>query len=790
MQSTLLSKFTQFLLISVIIFGYGCQRTDLPDTTPPPTTAPAIVINDATQVMASISGIVLDESNAPIANAVVTSGTASTTTNNDGLFVFNNINLSKENGNITATKAGYFKGIRSFKTTVGKNHSVRLQLMQRTLSGTVSGTAGGTITANGGATIIFPTNAFVTATGTAFTGTVNVYSRWINPTAANLAAIIPGDLRGIGTNGAENILETYGMVGAELTDASGNVLKIATGKTATISFPIPASLSATAPASIVLWHFDEATARWKQNGTATKAGSTYTAVVDKFSFWNCDVPIANFINLDYTLINATNNTPLVNTSTRIKRANGNYGYGITNNAGFVSGLVPKNEVLILEVIANSACGTIVHTQNIGPFAANTSLGNINVTIPTAQFVQFTGTVTNCTGAAVSNGYVSLAGAGGYAGFANTSATGAFSFSILNCSGTIATYNYQATDITTGQQSSVATGSNATGTINLGTIAACGTAAVADVYVAGVENGIAKVWKNGVATSLSIATDSAEAYSVYVSGTDVYVAGTANNRARVWKNGVGTNLTTGANGAGLAQSVFVVGSDVYAAGFEGSGSNEEAKIWKNGVATTLTSGANEYGFAASVFVVGTDVYVAGAAIDSLSNQPERAVFWKNGVRTTLTTGTNYGNANSIFVLGNDVYVAGTQFITNTNQLSRAVVWKNGTPTFLTPGTSNDGTATNVFAIGTDVYVAGFVENNNGATATAKIWKNGVETTLANGNSVLYANAVFVKGTDVYVAGNAYPANGGDPNNSSVWKNGLLTNYFGSTNNVGAYSIFVK
>jgi hypothetical protein len=318
--------------------------------------------------------------------------------------------------------------------------------MQRALSGTVNAATGGTITSNGGATIVFPANAFVTATGTAFTGTVNVYSRWINPTAANLAAIIPGDLRGISTNGTENILETYGMVGAELTDASGNTLKIATGKTATISFPIPASLNGSAPASIVLWHFDEASARWKQNGTATKTGSTYTAQVDKFSFWNVDVPNTNFINLDYTLLNAATNTPLVSTSTRIKRANGTYGYGITNNTGFVSGLVPKNEVLVLEVIANSACGTVVYSQNIGPFAVNTSLGNINVAIPAVQFVQFTGTLTTCTGAAVSNGYVSLSGTGGYAGFGNTSATGAFSFSILNCSGSIATYNYQGTDV--------------------------------------------------------------------------------------------------------------------------------------------------------------------------------------------------------------------------------------------------------------------------------------------------------------------------------------------------------
>src|SRR5258708_2900109 len=54
----------------------------------------------------------------------------------------------------------------------------------------------------------------------------------------------------------------------------------------------------------------------------------------------------------------------------------------------------------------------------------------------------------------------------------------------------------------------------------------------DVYVAGSEyNGAkdtAKVWKNGVATSLTNGVNNAEGYSVYVSGTDVYVSGYEDN----------------------------------------------------------------------------------------------------------------------------------------------------------------------------------------------------------------------------------------------------------------------
>jgi hypothetical protein len=781
MRKNLLCKLSNLIVLSTLIFTIGCKRTEIPVTPDPTPTNPiGGVVNDATQVTASVSGIVLDETNAPIANAVVTSGTATTTTNSNGMFIFQNISLSKENGNVTVVKAGYFKGIRSFKTTEGKNHTVRIQLMQRVLSGTVNAAAGGTITSNGGATIIFPANAFVTSAGAAYTGTVSVYSRWIDPTAANLPFVIPGDLRGVSTTGVENILETYGMVGAELVDASGNVLKIATGKTATVSFPIPASLSATAPASIVLWHFDDASARWKENGMATKTGSTYTAQVDKFSFWNCDLANASFINLDYTLINATTNSPLVSTSTRIKRANGSYGYGITNNAGFVSGLVPKNEALVLEVV--SRCGAVVYSQNVGPYSTNTSLGNISATLPASQYINFTGTLLNCSAAPVTNGYVSLYVTGGGSGYVVTNATGAFSFSILNCSNGNLTYAYQGTDNITVQQSNVLTGSAISGTVNLGNILTCGATSLGDVYAVGTEintsnNRVPKLWKNGIATNLSSGTIDGNANSVFVSGTDVYVAGMQPYfNATFWKNGIATNLIAGTNSS-TASSVFVAGTDVYVAGwqFNSAASIEEAKIWKNGIATTLGSGINS-SHANSIFVVGADVYVVGYESTGIGSYT-RAVIWKNGIITYLTNSTNFGSAISTYVSGSDVYVVGQEG-------NIATVWKNGIATILGSGNL---LATSIFVNGTDVYVAG-TESNGLGTSLATVWKNGIATNLTTGTTSSRASSIFVLGTDIYVGGNEF--NSSSISIAKVWKNGIGTNLTNGTKDAYVTSIFVK
>jgi hypothetical protein len=793
MRKNFLCKLLTIVAVSVLIFTLGCKRTEIPVTPDPTPTNPiGGVVNDAAQVTASVSGIVLDETNAPIANAVVTSGTATTTTNTNGMFIFQNISLSKENGNVTVVKAGYFKGIRSFKTTEGKNHTVKIQLMQRVLSGTVNAAAGGTINSNGGATIIFPANAFVTSTGAAYTGTVSVYSRWIDPTAANLPFVIPGDLRGVSTTGVENILETYGMVGAELADASGNILKIATGKTATVSFPIPASLSATAPASIVLWHFDEASTRWKENGTATKTGSTYTAQVDKFSFWNCDVP-SNFINLDYSLINATTNTALIVTSTRIKRVyNGSYGYGITNNTGFVSGAVPKNEALVLEVLSGYPCNTVVYSQNIGPFATNTSLGNILINTVTNQTVTFTGTLTNCSGGASTIGYVSLAALNGIAAFGNTNANGAFSFSVLNCTGNNLSYNYQGTDVSSLQQSAVLNGIATSNTVNLGNLVACNLSSVLDdIYVAGGENGIAKVWKNGIGFNLSTFPDTANANAVFISGTDVFVAGIKNRKAVYWKNGVLFTLS-GTNEFGTATSIYVDGNDVYISGNieDNIGNNISAKVWKNGIATTLSSVNSPT--TSSVFVSGADVYVAGR--QNFGANLSIAKLWKNGNEINLTSDgiTNYGSANSIFIYGNDVYVAGFTKLP-TGGIKNASVWKNGSLTSLNNGFV-PASANSIFVSGNDVYVGGTGDNPTiPFTYVSKLWKNGIAVSTADGIQSKYISSIYVKDNNVYSLLSAYspfispPVT---PDNTSVYKNGLITNFFNSTNSVYASSIFVK
>ncbi len=788
-------KLNLLFLITLLFFILnGCKKKDVIDSN-----IPNPIVNDLVQVNASVSGIVLDESNLPISNAIVTSGASSTTTNNYGMFNFNNISLSKENGSISVVKVGYFKGIRSFKTSAGRNHSVRIQLLEKVLSSTINSATGGVVNSNGGASIAFPAACIANSDGSVYSGTVKVFSRWIDPTAANFSFIIPGDLRGISTNGSENILETYGMVGAELEDLNGNHLKIISGKTATINFPIPSILTGSAPNTILLWHFEDISARWKENGIAIKEGASYIAKVDNFSFWSCDVPNSNFINIDFTLVNNSSTVPFIFTNTRIKKvSSGSYSYCITNNAGFFSGLVPKNEELILEVIS---CGTVIYSQNIGPYISNTSIGDVNVNIPANLYFNFSGKLLNCNGTGVANGYLSFYGIGVNSATANINDNGNFSFSILNCTNTLL-YNFVGYDNTSGQQSNLISGQANNSNVNLGNITVCGSS-TDEIYVAGSKTYFintnsyrpATIWRNGIGANLPINSDAAQANAVYVSGLDVYVAGSdavplsyTRSIAKLWKNGVSTNLSNGSLDA-AAYSVFISGTDVYVAGKEGT----FAKVWKNGIGINLTNGS-QYAEANSVYVQGADVYVAG--YEGMNSGVRIAKLWKNGVAVDLSNGTTEAIAYSIFVSDNDVYVGG--FERNASGIEVAKLWKNNIGTNLTDGTKN-AAIKSLFIDGANVYGAGYEQTAVQAPSRAKFWKNGVGTFLNSdtdntpGMGSSYAKSIFVKGTDIYVVGDGdqyTTITNGNNTKARMWKNGVVTYLSDGSNNAFANGIFVK
>lgn len=511
MRKSLLSIVTALSVLAV--FFISCQP-DLEDPNPPGNPGSGNQVNDNIMVTAGIRGIVINENGQPMSGITVTSSTYTTTTDRYGMFYFKNISMSKANATVKVEQTGYFTAFKTFPATVGRTHTVRLRLIPKTSAGNFVATSGGTINIAGGAKMVMPASAVTDASGNAYTGQVNVAMAWINPESTILPELVPGDLRGITTGGEERGLSTYGMLGVELTSPSGQVLKIATGKTAELTFPVPAGLAGSAPATIDLWHFDEATARWKQDGTATKTGNNYIAQVSHFSFWNCDAPYP-LVNFCAKVVNANGDVPLVNVQVRIKRPNGTYGYAWTDSTGDVCGKIPKGEALVLEVI--DQCNNIVFTQNIGPYNTDISLGQIAVVIPPANSLTITGTVVNCANSNVTNGYAIVYTSGAY-GYNVPVTNGTFSLTILRCGSSTVNFTVIGVDNNTVQQSVPYSGTGTSGTVNVGTIQACGTSSAQ--YVELIINGTPYNFVSPPSTISAVDSSAIIIYPPYLTETDI------------------------------------------------------------------------------------------------------------------------------------------------------------------------------------------------------------------------------------------------------------------------------
>ena len=463
--------FNCLLAISSLVIFISCQKEVSRDN--PGTGGSSGTIINPVPVTGSLTGKVVDNNNAAVAGAVVKAGSNTATTDSRGLFRFNNIQLDKYSSLVTVEKSGYFKAYRVFSATANNTNFVKLKLIPKTLTGNIDAAAGGAVTLPDNSKITLPAaSVVVRSTNQPYTGSVKVYAAVIDPTSTDIAQVVPGSFQGNDVNNNRVLLKSFGMLAVELEGSSGEPLQIANGKTAKLRFNIPSSLRSSAPASIPLWSVDEATGLWKEQGSATKGNDYYEGDVTHFSFWNCDVS-SQTVYLEMTIV--TSDGPLTHVQVKLTRPGGASSYGYTDSSGHVGGLVPKNEVLTLEVL--NTCNQAIYTQTVGPFTSNTNLGTINVTIPPINTLQITGTAVNCSNQPVTNGSV-LVYFEGQLYTRPVSNTGSFSVTITRCSNSTGAVEVIAIDNSASQQSAAPwTGSASTGIVNTGPVSACGTSTI-------------------------------------------------------------------------------------------------------------------------------------------------------------------------------------------------------------------------------------------------------------------------------------------------------------------------
>ena len=249
----------------------------------------------------ALSGIVRDASGTPIEGVSIVSGSSAATTNTDGFFEFDQIqvvSVQNDRSVVRFSKAGYFDVVRSMDAdddaADGASWEVvmcRKENNDFTSIKTYSSSSDQTLQA-GEMKIEMPQDGYkVDGTGLSYTGKVKSEMVYLDPNNERFSEMMPGgDLAAVRSDNSSAQLVSYGMTDLNMYAENGDKLQLKEGCKAKLTFPIPAGMGENPPASIPLWSFNEKTGLWEEEGSAQLQGNVYVGEVAHFSWVNLDCP--------------------------------------------------------------------------------------------------------------------------------------------------------------------------------------------------------------------------------------------------------------------------------------------------------------------------------------------------------------------------------------------------------------------------------------------------------------------------------------------------------------------
>lgn len=400
----------------------------------PPDTSPPVVI-----VQTSIEGRVLNELLQPVQGAAVSGGSQYTVTDANGHFLLEDINVPDDAAIVTVEKNGYFKAYRTLMVRQNQIQYVQLQLLLEN-ENTFNAANGALIPFPEG-TITVPADAVLMEGDQPYTDNVIIRSIYLNPADVMIPDQMPGDLRGIDRNNRQHGLRPFSMFVFTMEDRAGIALHPNRAKPATIRIMIPNDLTSGAPQLVTAWHFDEATGFWKEAGQASRHGDDYVFSADQSGYWLCATTLplvtltahvkqqqdAAVSNMRVAIFTRPDLTPV---------------FGFTNAAGTYYGKVPSNTRLLFTLVDD--CADVLRQQEIGPFAFDSEISDIRITLPESQTLTINGTAKDCDDFIVGNGKVIVNVDN--RSYATLISGGKFSLNIFRCNSQPTAVTFTATDI--------------------------------------------------------------------------------------------------------------------------------------------------------------------------------------------------------------------------------------------------------------------------------------------------------------------------------------------------------
>ena len=322
----------------------------------------------------TLSGRVKDVSGIVLSGVRVTTGTLNTLTDANGKFSFTQAEVIDSRAIIKFEKSGYFtitrSGVKENEMFIDVvlypkgNSNISLQTSFNSSSGT-------TLAVSAGMKVKLPASSIMRADGSAFSGNVNADMLYLDPNNEHFPSMMPGgDLAAVRSDNSEAMLISWGMTNVSLTDDAGKPLQINGDSPAELTFPIPAGMENNPPATIPLWHFDEAKGIWTESGVATFDGTVYKGTVTHFSWVNLDEPTKRVTLKGKVICDGNKPVPYVTVKAGQTA-------GTTNSKGEYSMFVPEYTPVTVSVTANG--GT--DSKNVPGQPGGTTYTVPNLVIP-------------------------------------------------------------------------------------------------------------------------------------------------------------------------------------------------------------------------------------------------------------------------------------------------------------------------------------------------------------------------------------------------------------------------
>ncbi len=461
MSNPIIRKCGIVLLCAILL--NACSK---PDQQVDPATLPNFAPTELVNI--SLQGRITDQQSSPIAGAVVRSGNHVTTTDINGRYRFNSIQVKPSSGLVEVAVNGYFREFKGFEVLPGTEHYVKLR-MEPINNGIEFEAATGTeYRLPSGSAIRFAADAMTdAASGQVYNGSVraNAFSKETDD--SSFFAVIPGT-RGKDLQNRSVSVQVMSVVVTELKGGSGQELQLKPGKSASVQFPIPASKLADAPSSISLWYYDPIRSEWKEEGKAQKQGSYYVAQVPHFSTWACGTalpaaPIKATITdnggeaMSFARIHLFNRDGSEMMSSPVH----------TNDKGELLMNAPSNQELEIRIINN--CDEVLATKKINTRASSNQIGTIRAGNGGGVLV-LSGKVQNCKSSSVYRGWVTVQVDGQL--YKAAVSNGNFSLSLNRCHSNTTTAKITAVDEDGNLESNTINMEVSTGTVDLGVLSTC------------------------------------------------------------------------------------------------------------------------------------------------------------------------------------------------------------------------------------------------------------------------------------------------------------------------------